>query len=239
MKRLGLIMLALAMVLWVAGPATAEYINLPVKWSQTPWDPDGIAWPSDHTATRMADDFMCDSPDPIVAVRWWGSYIGEQNLREDGHTGPFDISFHFSVPGQPEPHPHSLPAQQIGLFTVNAQEVYEGQDTRGAFVYRYDAYLQEPFDQWLYSQDPDNGIIGELWIDISKPTGELWGWRGVMEPHPILDFAAMRYPAGGDWWSLPTDMAFELMTVPIPGAVWLLGSGLIGLVAVRRRFKKN
>jgi len=29
----------------------------------------------------------------------------------------------------------------------------------------------------------------------------------------------------------------ELPTVPIPGAVWLLGSGLIGLVAMRRRKK--
>jgi hypothetical protein len=26
--------------------------------------------------------------------------------------------------------------------------------------------------------------------------------------------------------------------VPIPGAVWLLGSGLIGLIGIRRRFKK-
>jgi uncharacterized membrane protein len=26
--------------------------------------------------------------------------------------------------------------------------------------------------------------------------------------------------------------------VPIPGAVWLLGSGLIGLVGIRRRFKQ-
>ena len=26
--------------------------------------------------------------------------------------------------------------------------------------------------------------------------------------------------------------------VPIPAAAWLLGSGLIGLVAIRRRFKK-
>ena len=26
--------------------------------------------------------------------------------------------------------------------------------------------------------------------------------------------------------------------VPIPGAVWLLGSGLLGLVAIRRRFEK-
>ncbi len=28
-------------------------------------------------------------------------------------------------------------------------------------------------------------------------------------------------------------------TVPIPGALWLLGSGLIGLMGIRRRFKKN
>lgn len=28
-------------------------------------------------------------------------------------------------------------------------------------------------------------------------------------------------------------------TVPVPAAVWLLGSGLVGLVAVRKRFKKN
>jgi hypothetical protein len=27
-------------------------------------------------------------------------------------------------------------------------------------------------------------------------------------------------------------------TVPIPGAVWLLGSGIIGLVFIRRKFKK-
>ena len=27
--------------------------------------------------------------------------------------------------------------------------------------------------------------------------------------------------------------------VPIPGAVWLLGSGLIGLVGIRRKLKNN
>jgi hypothetical protein len=40
-------------------------------------------------------------------------------------------------------------------------------------------------------------------------------------------------PTGNDGLD-PTNV----LTTPIPGAVWLLGSGLIGLVAIRRRFKK-
>jgi hypothetical protein len=33
-------------------------------------------------------------------------------------------------------------------------------------------------------------------------------------------------------------VTYDLAPVPIPGAVWLLGSGLVGLVAIRRRFNK-
>jgi hypothetical protein len=34
-------------------------------------------------------------------------------------------------------------------------------------------------------------------------------------------------------------ISLELTTVPVPGAVWLLGSGLIGLLGFRRKFKKG
>jgi len=37
-----------------------------------------------------------------------------------------------------------------------------------------------------------------------------------------------------DWTRLEANAA----VVPIPGAVWLLGSGLIGIVGIRRKFKK-
>jgi hypothetical protein len=37
------------------------------------------------------------------------------------------------------------------------------------------------------------------------------------------------------WWSLGEISASP---VPIPGAVWLLGSGLLGLVGIRRKFHK-
>ena len=35
-----------------------------------------------------------------------------------------------------------------------------------------------------------------------------------------------------------TSATIDISAVPIPGEVWLLGSGLIGLVGIRRRFQK-
>jgi len=57
---------------------------------------------------------------------------------------------------------------------------------------------------------------GEDYI-LSAPSSS---WRSSSEQHP--------------------DMGSFLVSgvVPIPGAVWLLGSGLIGIVGVRRKFKK-
>jgi hypothetical protein len=47
-----------------------------------------------------------------------------------------------------------------------------------------------------------------------------------------------------DWnyygWYSAADLSFkaDFATVPLPGAVWLLGSGLVGLVGLRRKFKR-
>jgi len=81
-----------------------------------------------------ADDFICLDPAPIVAVRWWGSYIGDPNERPDGFTGPFDISFHLSNAAN---HPFSLPdpPDPILIQQVQAQEVLVGQDQVADWVY--------------------------------------------------------------------------------------------------------
>jgi hypothetical protein len=81
--------LGFAVLVLLAQSALADFIPLPVKWSQPiGFNPTngliiGKDRLSDHTAfgpnggVVRADDFICNTPLPIVAVRWWGSYIGE------------------------------------------------------------------------------------------------------------------------------------------------------------------
>jgi hypothetical protein len=211
MKMLGLA----AALLALACAASADYIDWPIKFSQVPWDFYGNDWLSDCTVNViMADDFVCEDEDMIYALRWWGSYIGETQPRPDGYTGPFHISFHLSM----YEHPYSLPGTLVFMDKVEAQEVFVGYDWKGEPVYRYDAYLNSPFDQWLYSQESPNR--GELFLDICKPTEEYWGWHEVEKPHPRFDFAAWGQTHNGPWFSTEeTDMAFELMTIPEPGTL--------------------
>lgn len=54
------------------------------------------------------------------------------------------------------------------------------------------------------------------------------------------DFSAYRIASddGLDGWAANQDFIVYNAAVPIPGAVWLLGSGLLGLVGFRRKFGK-
>jgi len=247
MKR---VLISLSILCILAGVAAADPIDLPLKWSQTPWDPHGSAVYSDHTAPSSpsypnqvsADDFVCDSRDPVVAVRWWGLYVNPipPHPPAGGHV-QFDISFHLST-GQ---HPTSLPADDpIVLYPVMAQEVEVG-TSGGWTVYRYDAYLPEDFDQWFWSHveaASAGANIGELFIDICRPSGEGWAWCSVLKDDPsvpIGDWCAATLDGTGHvgpWTSLAgSDLAFELMTVPEPATMCLVALGLAGLVAKRKR----
>jgi hypothetical protein len=228
MKSFGLA--AVAVLVMMACAASADYIDWPVKWSQTPWDFNGSDWPSDERPWITADDFMCEDEDMIYAVRWWGSYIGDQNQHQDGWVFPVHIRFYLSAGS----HSYSLPGAEVFYDEVEAQEVFVGRDHANEPVYRYDAYLTKPFDQWYYSQQSPNK--GELFIGITivQPS---WGWHEVIPPHPILDFAAIW--DGAKWNSTETDTAFELMTVPEPGTLAGFALALPGIALGRGLVRKR
>jgi len=213
-------------VLLAAGAAWADFIDLPVKWSQPPALEAGLDYFSNHPSNiTRADDFICDDPRPVVAVRWWGSYISQFDPRPDqpGFWKPMDISFHLSDGG---PHPLSLPVNPyLSLQTVLAQEVWTGHfDAAGEPVYEYNAYLEEPFVQ----------EVGEWYfMDIDDPFDPDWGWHEAVFQQ--LDFQAWQSPNHVGPWAhdYEVDLAFELM-VPEPASILVI---LVGAIAglIRRR----
>jgi hypothetical protein len=87
----------------------------------------------------------------------------------------------------------------------------------------------------LFSHDTDDAIITYLnpidWsnaeLPASGPGDNYWGvmnieWLGFQATTNVTYTGSSPYDG--------------FAPVPLPGAVWLLGSGLIGLVALRRRF---
>ena len=76
-----------------------------------------------------------------------------------------------------------------------------------------------------------------------------WKWI-TGEPMLFNDWNSVPPPSGGSmrtnkngWDAINVSSKMqryivETSSVPIPGAVWLLGSGLIGIIGIKRKFKK-
>lgn len=244
MKRLmTLAIVIVTLGFWVSA-SSADYINLPVKWSQLP-QTGGIpsvwwsgAWGFEDAPFLVSNDWQCDGSGPVVALRWWGTY-GKFPSPPGTPPPSFFVWIHANNPGPP-----SKPAELITTYQLTPQEAYVGEyDVMGGGVildpilYRYDAYLPTPFQQekgkiyWLT-------IAANLW---DLPGGQWYRWEAInlLIDTSVMtsDFITYNRLVDGLTGTLQKDVSFEVMT-PIPGSLLLLGSGLLGLAALGRRRRK-
>jgi hypothetical protein len=92
---------------------------------------------------------------------------------------------------------------------------------------------------------------GTYWIAFEVPVGSPFqggmGSSGLSSP--VMAAEALNVNMGGEagwsgWWVVPEDSGLGVYAriygnpVPVPGAVWLLGTGLAGLAALRKKFRK-
>jgi hypothetical protein len=93
----------------------------------------------------------------------------------------------------------------------------------------------------LYEADTDISIYGTMGLLGSQnvttsDTGPVF--FGVSSDSEVIKSVKVDGSVPG-YYSFEMIDNVEFNSIPIPGAIWLLGSGLVGLVGLRRRFKKE
>jgi len=173
---------------------TAQTIIQGIKWEQKP-EPDPLGGPcyygwdeysiyGDHHI--VADDWACDTPEPVTDIHWWGSYIGwnDENPPPDA-PNRFHIAIWTDVPAIPEPYSH--PRTVIWEAVVprsELKETFDGCDSHPInpglvdSCFRYEYII--PRGEWFY-QEPA-GVTTIYWLSIAAVYGSVdpqfeWGWK--------------------------------------------------------------
>jgi hypothetical protein len=156
---------------------------------------------------------------PDKALLWWDSTdgIGVQYSSEGGavvSTGQLNIGF-------------AVPVHIMGMLLTNLFDDGSGNLVRGAYQLNGDGNWTK-FSA-LPRQTPSNS------------NGEL---KLMLDPSVSVSSILFLVPGQSSYVVPGNELCVAMIvtdpptSVPIPAAVWLLGSGLLGLVAIRRRFKK-
>ena len=225
----------LGLTLFSIGAAHADYKN-PPGWDGNPYFTHQT-W-NFHETPDAYDEFdnpvfypeYDDNPygipemihdDFLSTAVWHDTWEGRSNVWQYDDTSIVD----FFVPNSPNPDLTKEVWFQATYYTTDGGQISE--------------------DSWIYPEPaelfPDG--VGVSFAQVSREAvdGEAgWyheTWMGTIFPQPELeDFCIFFDDGAGNPATVYLDQVdIDTRCVPIPGAVWLLGSGLIGFAGIRRR----
>jgi hypothetical protein len=174
----------------------------------------------------LADDFIPIASGPVTSVTWWGSSAASDSWELTFHTD------NNGVPNIDDPFEGGL-VQHVPVIATGVNN--------GRSWLQYTA-TWSPMDISLtagtsYWFSVANFADGWTWA-LANPTGPFIGTELYDAVQSTGSDCLNGGPHCGPWTSLTgTDFAFRIEAVPIPAAVWLFGSGLLGLVGMARRKK--
>ena len=151
--------------------------------------------------------------------------INTRNVGPDGISAPAGTPFAFTISYTPLEEP-LVESGALIIPRPNGDTI----EKIGALI---GAYIPEPI-----ANDPNFSPFDEDLVNLGIPSTDLF---------LIGSQATLRSPGAGalylginEWFASNNSGAFQVTIdpVPIPPAVWLFGSGLVGLVGIRKNFKK-